>query len=177
VEGYVVSNIVVGVVLLGIAFVVRAVRKSGFWTQSFSELARRRPLALTAIALYVVLGLADAVAWVSPGVGLEGVAAHQPRSLIDRSFPNDFQERSYSAPLAAQEFYGGSALAHPGAHLLGTDILGRDVLHLTLKGARVALLIGGLTSLIVIPLALLFILFQIITDFAYTLADPRVRLE
>ena len=29
------------------------------------------------------------------------------------------------------------------------------MLHLTLKGARVALLIGGLTSLIVIPLALL----------------------
>ena len=30
------------------------------------------------------------------------------------------------------------------------------MLHLTLKGARVALLVGGLTSLIVIPLALLF---------------------
>ena len=26
-------------------------------------------------------------------------------------------------------------------------------------------------------LSLLFIVFQIITDFAYTLADPRVRLE
>ncbi|MBW2497950.1 MAG: ABC transporter permease, partial [Deltaproteobacteria bacterium] len=37
-----------------------------------------------------------------------------------------------------------------------TDILGRDVLYLSLKGARVALLIGGLTSLIAIPLALLF---------------------
>jgi peptide/nickel transport system permease protein len=35
-------------------------------------------------------------------------------------------------------------------------VLGQDVLYLTLKGARVALLIGGLTSLITIPLALLF---------------------
>ena len=45
---------------------------------------------------------------------------------------------------------------HPGRHLLGTDLIGRDVLHLALKGARVALLIGGVTSLIAIPLALLF---------------------
>ena len=53
-------------------------------------------------------------------------------------------------------FYGGQPLLHPGAHLLGTDLLGRDVVYRTLKGARVALLIGGLTSLVVIPIALLF---------------------
>ena len=47
-------------------------------------------------------------------------------------------------------------MAAPGSHWLGTDILGRDVFYLMLKGARVALLIGGLTSLIAIPLALLF---------------------
>src|SRR5262249_11002689 len=35
-------------------------------------------------------------------------------------------------------------------------ILGRDVLLMMLKGARVALLVGGLTTLIVIPIALLF---------------------
>jgi GxxExxY protein len=39
---------------------------------------------------------------------------------------------------------------------LGTDILGRDVVYRTLKGVRVALLIGGLTSFVVIPIALLF---------------------
>jgi peptide/nickel transport system permease protein len=74
--------------------------------------------------------------------------------VIDRLFPVDFDERSYSAPMASTEFYGDAPLAHPGRHWLGTDILGRDVLHLTLKGVRIALLIGGLTSLIVIPLAL-----------------------
>jgi peptide/nickel transport system permease protein len=76
--------------------------------------------------------------------------------LVDRVFPEDFKERSYSAPFARAEFYGGAPLANPGQHPLGTDILGRDVLHLMLKGTRIALLIGGLTSLIVIPLALLF---------------------
>jgi peptide/nickel transport system permease protein len=102
------------------------------------------------VALYVVVALADSIAWRSAGDAI------RPRSVIDRLFPTDFQERSYSAPLADREFYGEAPLRYPGRHLLGTDILGRDVLHMTLKGARVALLIGGLTTLIAIPVALLF---------------------
>jgi peptide/nickel transport system permease protein len=156
VEGYVVSNVLVAGVVAGGVYVARAVRRSRIWSEAFRELGRRRPLALAAIAVYAGLGLADAVSWVGDAEGLEGVAVHQPRSLVERAFPIGFQERSYSAPLADVEFYGDAPLDHPGAHLLGTDILGRDVLLLTLKGARVALLIGGLTSLIVIPLALLF---------------------
>jgi peptide/nickel transport system permease protein len=83
------------------------------------------------------------------------VLPNAPHSIIDRFFL-DATEASYSAPFAAVEFYGERPLRRPGVHPLGTDIIGRDVLHLALKGARVALLIGGLTSLIAIPLALLF---------------------
>jgi peptide/nickel transport system permease protein len=86
---------------------------------------------------------------------VQGALPNAPYSVIDRLFL-DSSEASYSAPFAAVEFYGGRPLRHPGSHPLGTDIIGRDVLYLTLKGARVALLIGGLTSLIAIPLALLF---------------------
>lgn len=39
-----------------------------------------------------------------------------------------------------------------GRHLLGTDLLGKDVLKQTLKGCSTALTIGGLTSLIYIPI-------------------------
>jgi len=156
VPGHVVSNAVVALLIAGALYTARAVRRSGFWSQAFRELGRRRPIALSAIAFYVALGLADSVAWIDGAGGVSGVAAYEPRSLIDRTFPADFQERSYSAPLAFEEFYGGMGLRHPGKHLLGTDINGRDVLHETLKGARIALLIGGLTSLIVIPLALFF---------------------
>jgi peptide/nickel transport system permease protein len=150
---------VVGLLLVGGAWALRSVGRSRLWREAGREVARRRPLALAVVLLFVGAALLDAFSWVG-GTGTSGeddvVALHKPRSIIDRAFPIDFQERSYSAPLADAEFYGGVPLAHPGKHLLGTDIIGRDVLHLTLKGARVALLIGGLTTLIVIPLALLF---------------------
>jgi peptide/nickel transport system permease protein len=144
---------------VGGTWALRVVRRNRLWREAGREVARRRPFALAVVFLFVLVALLDAVSWVggaaAPGQG-DVVSLHKPRSIIDRAFPIDFQERSYSAPLARTEFYGGFPLAHPGRHLLGTDIIGRDVLHLTLKGARVALLIGGLTTLIVIPLALLF---------------------
>jgi peptide/nickel transport system permease protein len=145
---HVVSNLIVAALVAGGLSVVRAARRSDPWRQAGRALVRRRPFALAVIGLYTVIALADSIAWVG--------ADARPRTLVDRAFPADFQERSYSAPLADRHFYGEAPLRYPGRHLLGTDILGRDILHLTLKGARVALLIGGFTSLIVIPLALLF---------------------
>jgi peptide/nickel transport system permease protein len=158
-EPHVASNLVVAVLVAGALGLAFAVRRSDLWSGAARGLARRRPLALAVVAVYVLVALLDSVAWVGGGGPVaqgDQLAAHEPRSVVDRLFPLDFAERSYSAPLAPVEFYGGAPLLHPGRHWLGTDILGRDVLHLTLKGARIALLIGGFTSLIVIPLALLF---------------------
>jgi len=156
-EAHIVSNLIVAALLVGAALAFTAARRSVLWSRAGRELLRRRPIALATILVFVMVALLDSVAWVGGGGTEDAIALEQsrPRSLIDRMFAPDFKEKSYSMPLADAEFYGGSKLGHPGAHLLGTDILGRDVLHLTLKGARVALLIGGLTSLIVIPLALL----------------------
>ena len=155
-ESHILSNSVVAILVAGACGLVLAVRRSRMWSAAFAEIWSRRRLALCVIGGYVLIALLDSVAWVG---GLEGgqdaVARHQAQSVIDRLFA-DSQERSYSAPLAATEFYGGAPLRHPGQHLLGTDLIGRDVLYLSLKGARVALLIGGLTSLFAIPLALLF---------------------
>lgn len=123
-----------------------------------SSLFLRRPLAMLAVCAYLLVGVLDSIAWVGGGGAAprgDLVAQYSPRSIIDRLFPPDFREKSYSAPLADVEFYGGAPLRFPGRHPLGTDLLGRDVLLQTLKGVRVALLIGGFSSLIVIPLALL----------------------
>jgi len=159
VEAHVLSNIVVGLIVVAAALGLAVLRRHAVWRDAGRELVRRRPVALAIVGLYVLIALMDSISWVGGRPGVEGgdaVAEHKPVTLIDRLFPVDFREASYSVPLAAQEFYGGAPLRYPGRHLLGTDILGRDVLRLTLKGARVALLIGAFTSVIVIPLALLF---------------------
>src|SRR3989442_7209610 len=124
VESHVFSTAVVVVLVAGAIGAALVVRRSRFWSEAFRELGRRRPVALVAIAFYLAVGLADSVAWIDRGA--EGIAAHRPRSLVDRLFPADFQERSYSAPLAFEEFYGGAGLRFPGQHWLGTDILGPD---------------------------------------------------
>jgi peptide/nickel transport system permease protein len=150
-----VSNGVVLLLLLGGVWLARAVARSRFWRESAVELWRRRRAAIVAVGVFVLIALLDSIAWIG-GAG-EGVAAYQPRSIIDRIFkPDTFKEASYSAPLASKAFYGGKEMRYPGRHLLGTDILGRDVVYRALKGVRVALLIGVFTSLIVIPIALLF---------------------
>jgi peptide/nickel transport system permease protein len=149
-----ISNAVVVLLALGGIWLARAVARSRFWRESAVELWRRRRIAVVVLGLFVLIGLLDSVAWKGGG---EGVAAYQARSVIDRIFrPDTFKEASYSAPLASKAFYGGKELRYPGRHLLGTDILGRDVVYRALKGVRVALLIGVFTSLIVIPVALLF---------------------
>jgi peptide/nickel transport system permease protein len=154
------SNLVVAAIVAGGIVAFLRLRRNRLWREAGIELARRRPIALAVVALFVLLALLDSIRWqggAAAASGADAVARFEARSVVDRLFPDDFREKSYSAPLAHVEFLGQPAqpLRHPGRHLLGTDILGRDVLHLTLKGARVALLVGGFTSLIVIPLALL----------------------
>lgn len=76
-------------------------------------------------------------------------------------------EKSYSAPLAThlyvketmkgvdgREVRDYPALKYPGTHLLGTDKVGQDVLYLSLKSIRTGLLIGTLTTLVMLPFAI-----------------------
>ncbi len=155
-EAHVISNLAVaGILALGVA-AGRFVRRNPLWREGLAQVWRRRRLAALALAFFVAIGLLDSVAWIGGGgSGGDVLAQHQARSLIDRWFPG-VPESSYSAPLATHLFYEkGQALNDPRGHWLGTDILGRDVLYRALKGVRVALLIGGVTSAIAIPLALL----------------------
>lgn len=153
------SNIAVVFLAIAAAAALWSARHQPWWRELARDLWRRRPLALLVVGAYLLVGVLDSIAWVGGTTAApqgDLVALHEPRSLIERLFfPPDFREASYSAPLADVEFYGAAPLRFPAAHLLGTDLLGRDVLLQTLKGVRVALLIGGISSLIVVPVALL----------------------
>jgi peptide/nickel transport system permease protein len=152
-----VSNIVVVLLIAGTIWLARIVPRDRFWRENAAQLWRRRRLAIIVIGVYALIAILDSIAWVDAATDANALTSGKPRTIIDRIFvPEAFREESYSAPLASVSFYGRKPLAHPAGHLLGTDLLGRDVVYRTLKGARVALLIGGLTSLVVIPIALLF---------------------
>lgn len=151
------SNIIVLFIVAALVWIALGVRRNEIWRDSLRDALRRSPVAWAVLTVYVLIGLADSVAWVG-GVSVtssDQVSRYEAQSVVDRVFGRP-PEKSYSAPLAAREFTRDSPLGQPGTHLLGTDKLGRDVLFVTLKGARVALLVGGFTSLISIPLALLF---------------------
>ncbi len=152
-----ISNSIVVLLVAGGIWLARRLARNRFWRESAIELWRRRWFAIVVVTAFVFIALLDSISWVGGARDGDGLAAFRPRTIIDRIFqPETFKEASYSAPLASVAFYGGQPLRYPGAHLLGTDILGRDVVYRALKGARVALLIGAFTSLLVIPIALLF---------------------
>ncbi len=155
-----IANIVVLLLIAGALALARTVRANRLWSEAVRQIWRRRPVAVVIVMLFVAVALLDSLSWVGgvdPEAAGDRVAASKPRSIIDRIFaPESFRESSYSAPLAQAGFYDHKPLAHSARHLLGTDILGNDVLYRTFKGVRVALLIGGFTSLIVIPIALFF---------------------
>lgn len=142
--------------LAGFVFAVARAATQPLWKEAFRRL-RRNKIALVAlgvIGVFVTVGLLDSIGWAGKDVNSGQTVAR--KSVIDRLFEKP-QERYYSAP------FGRTTVGEPrprplehGPHLLGTDGVGADVFYRTLKGTRTALIIGGLTSLITTPLALIF---------------------
>ncbi|NLW50116.1 MAG: ABC transporter permease [Candidatus Brocadiaceae bacterium] len=114
------------------------------YAEAWRTLRRRRVamICLGVIAAYVFIGLLDMVPVKresAPGGRMVSLAEWAMHAVIG---PAD-RDRSYVPPLT-------------GRHLLGTDIMGRDVLFKAVRGVRTALILGGLTALIAIPLGLFF---------------------
>jgi len=138
------------VVVAALAFAIVRARRQPLWAEAYRRLWRNRRamIALAVIGLYGAVAFLDSVGW-------RNSRAAPRKTVVDRIFERP-KERTYSAPLATMT----TGEPHPrplqARHLLGTDGVGDDVLYLTLKGVRTAVIIGGLTSLIATPLALLF---------------------
>jgi peptide/nickel transport system permease protein len=144
------QNLVPFLVVGALVWAVRRARRQPLWAEAFRRIrgSGTAKAALVVILLYGAVGFLDSIGW-------QDNRTSPRRTIIDRLFERP-KERTYSEPLATMTT--GEPTPHPlkGRHLLGTDGVGDDVLYITLKGCRTALIIGGLTSLIVTPLALLF---------------------
>jgi len=179
-----VSNAAFAATVAGVlAFWLHA-RRQEMWRNAWREVRRSRLAAasMAVLGLFVLIAAFDSVSWRDaerdeqgrPRVTQAGKPVFGPaRSILDRLLaPLAREERTYSAPLASASLMketieteeDGKAvvrrvhppLRHPGSHLLGTDKTGQDVLYKTLKSVRTGLIVGGLTTLIAVPFAILF---------------------
>ena len=116
------------------------------------DVAMRAALGMAA-ATVVWLALAGAVAW---------RYARRSKDRVGRTWRAIWRGECEAPRRAVLITIGGLlALAGPAIalcayyHVLGTDKVGRDVLYLALKGIRTGLVIGTLTTLMVMPFAVL----------------------
>jgi peptide/nickel transport system permease protein len=130
-------------------FLLRAGARNERWQRAWIRLKRDRTgmIALGVVALYLGLGALEMLQVPSQTRGSVSIL-----DLFTRGIPS---EKTYSAPLADQLYTSIKREPLNGSHLLGTDVLGKDVFVQTLKACRTALIIGGLTSVIYIPLGAL----------------------
>ena len=127
-----------------VVFVIVITARSEKWERAIVRLKQDKAglAAGVIIALYMLIGVLDFIR-----IG-EGTALDWLTSGLKR-------EPGYSAPFATHTLSTLKPEPLKSIHPLGTDILGKDVLVQTLKACRTALIIGGLTSLIYIPLGTL----------------------
>lgn len=141
-------NLIPILLIAGLVFAVVRAGRQPLWAEAFRRLRRNR-LAMGAVAVIGVYGFIATL----DSIGWSDSKAAPYKSLLDRIAERP-KERTYSEPLATMTTGEPTPRPLKERHLLGTDGVGDDVLYLTLKGCRTALLLGGLTSLIATPLAL-----------------------
>lgn len=173
------SLLVIACLVVG-GWLIRYAARREYWRNAARQIRRNR-LALVCLGiliLYVLIGVLDSISWRDAVVGKDGTltrneggkVVYKPRglSLLDRLCTplREKTEKTYSAPFATHLYAKSTSpetgrreyppLNHPQSHWLGTDKVGNDVLYRALKGIRTGLIIGGFTTLIAVPFAILF---------------------
>ena len=115
------------------------------WNRAWIRLRRDRVgmISMGVVGIYLFIGALETIQVPRDG---------STKSVLDLVLTDHIRsEKTYSAPLADCLLSENNPEPLRGRHLLGTDALGNDTLVQTLKACRTALIIGGLTSLIYIP--------------------------
>jgi peptide/nickel transport system permease protein len=133
-----------------VAALIVAGSRNERWQRAFKRLRHDRIGVVSGlvIALYLFIGALDMIQ-LPIGPGDSGASI---LGWLTRNVP---AEKSYSAPLAEATLSVAEPEPLNGRHLFGTDALGKDTLVQTLRACRTALIIGGLTSAIYIPIGAL----------------------
>jgi peptide/nickel transport system permease protein len=178
------QNALVSALLVGAWGLVRAAHRRAVWRAAFARVMRRGLVraSFAVLCAYTLVALLDSVGFHPPLRDASGAVLRHPETGRMQMDPDGMsvldavltpirtaREKTYSAPLAARQFThersrdaSGAVvlerppLRYPRRHLLGTDRVGQDVLYLALKGVRTGMIIGAFTTLLIIPLAMLF---------------------
>ncbi|HET6382257.1 MAG TPA: ABC transporter permease [Armatimonadota bacterium] len=142
------EDLITLLVIVCVLLSARALWVSPVWHDRMRRLWRSRAarVALAILAVYALFAVMDSIVWHNPPYGVT-------KSALDRVFERQ-SERTYSAPLAHQDFGVRNPRPLKTWHLLGTDGVGNDVLYDTLKGCRTAWIVGGFTLIISLPFAI-----------------------
>ena len=168
------SDILLFLLLAGVLAVVWVMRDRDWLRDPWRQVMKSRLGASSAVVLafFLAVGVLDSLHYRER---LPTVSGQTPQYAGEVLSALDWVltplrtrvEKTYSAPLATHLYVKESMkgpdgrevretppLKYPGSHLLGTDKVGQDVLYLSLKGIRTGLLIGTLTTLIMLPFAI-----------------------
>ncbi len=176
------NAITIGIVAI-VAAIAFMLSRREYWRVAAREVMHNRlaMISFVILVLYASVAFLDSIGWRSPIIDQTSgkpslhpvtgkVMLDRGASALDRIIRplSSRKESTYSAPLARTLFttsvgtdVNGRAtrvrkeLNYPKGHILGTDIIGEDVLCMSLKSIRTGLIIGFLTTLIVVPFALL----------------------
>jgi len=178
------QDALVALLLLLLFSIGRRLAKREYWRAAFARVFERKSIRVSfaILCLYSLIAVLDSVGFHPLLRDKQGQVLRHPEtdrilfddqgiSLLDWMLTGlrEAQEKTYSAPLAGQQFSKETMigpdgekiqdypeLKYPHRHLLGTDRVGIDVLYLSIKGIRTGMIIGGFTTLLVIPFAILF---------------------
>lgn len=174
----------IAILILGIVIITAlSLSKREYWRKAAEEVIHKKlaMISFFILCLYACIALLDSIGWrrqiIDETTGIPAVHPVSGKPVYDKGASaldyilkplSSKKELSYSAPFASKQLKTSTVtnengslervnndLKYPHSHILGTDIIGSDVLVLSLKSIRTGLIIGFLTTLIVIPFALL----------------------
>lgn len=145
--------VVVAALLFGTVRVLRHPVGRGRLKQIFSSRGAR--VSFGVLLFFLLIALLDSIRLPVYEIRAGERRIVKTETLLEKLY-HPAREETLSAPLATVTLEGYRSRPLKGRHILGTDLNGNDVLLQALKGVRTALIIGGLTVVIVIPLGILF---------------------